>query len=74
MATKSDSVKPSDLPNKRVRSSDGTFVTLKVVQSDSASLPYDLLAAFRSNVRRLTDERRARANVGKHDNTFPPQS
>lgn len=53
-------VRPSDLPTKNVRSSDGTVVRVKVVQSESRTLPYDLLAAFRSNVRRIRDERRGR--------------
>ena len=52
MASTPPRVRPSDLPTKRVRAPDGTEVRLKVVQSDSESLPYDLLAAFRSNVRR----------------------
>lgn len=53
-------VRPSDLPTKRVRSADGTVVRVKVVQSESKTLPYDLLAAFRSNVRRIREERRDR--------------
>ena len=51
-------VRPSDLPTKTVRSSDGKLVRLKVVKSDSKTLGEDLLAAFRSNVRSLRDGRR----------------
>ncbi|MFC3442455.1 hypothetical protein ACFOKF_14870 [Sphingobium rhizovicinum] len=54
-------VKPSDLPTKTVRAPNGEIVRLKVVQSDSETLPYDLLAAFRSNVRSIRDERRRKA-------------
>lgn len=53
-------VRPSDLPTKRVRSRDGSVVQMKVVQSDSATLAEDLLAAFRSNVRRIKAEQRKR--------------
>lgn len=52
MATKAD-VSPSKLKTKRVRAPDGSIVQMKVVQSDSATLELDLLAAFRSNVRRI---------------------
>lgn len=55
-----------DLPTKIVRSADGTTVRMKVVQSDSETLPQDLLAAFRSNVRRITAERRKRAHVAEN--------
>ncbi len=51
-------VRPSDLPTKIVRASDGTTVRVKVVQANSLTLMEDLLAAFRSNVRRIRDERR----------------
>ncbi|WP_278254135.1 hypothetical protein [Sphingobium sp. BYY-5] len=37
------------------------MIAVKVVQSESETLEYDLLAAFRSNVRRLKRERRERA-------------
>lgn len=60
-------IRPSDLPTKRVHSADGTVLRVKVVQSESETLPYDLLAAFRSNVRRIRDERRNR----KRDNQDP---
>jgi hypothetical protein len=54
-------VRPSDLPTKRVTASDGTVVRMKVVQADSPTLGQDLLAAFRSNVRRIkTEQRRQR--------------
>ncbi|WP_156404760.1 hypothetical protein [Sphingomonas sp. Root241] len=60
MATQLKSVRPSDLPTKRVRAPDGTVVQLKVVQSDSETLGEDLLAAFRSNVRRIKADQRKR--------------
>ena len=53
-------IRPSDLPTKSVRAEDGRILRLKVVQADSKTLPHDLLAAFRSNVRRIREERRAR--------------
>lgn len=56
-------VRPSDLPTKRVRAPDGSIVNMKVVQADSATLAEDLLAAFRSNVRRIKDERRRRGSA-----------
>jgi len=56
-------VRPSDLPTKRVRAPDGSIVRMKIVQSDSETLAEDLLAAFRSNVRRITTERRRGANA-----------
>ncbi len=54
-----------DLPTKTVRAADGTTVRMKVVQSDSETLPQDLLAAFRSNVRRITTERRKRTHAAQ---------
>ena len=51
-------VRPSDLPTKRVTAPDGTVVRMKVVQSESPTLAQDLLAAFRSNVRRIKDDQR----------------
>lgn len=60
MATQLKTVRPSDLPTKRVRAPDGTVVQLKVVQSDSETLAEDLLAAFRSNVRRIKADQRKR--------------
>lgn len=56
-------VRPSDLPTKRVTAPDGSVVRMKVVQAESPTLAADLLAAFRSNVRRIRDERRTRARV-----------
>lgn len=53
-------VRPSDLPTKRVTAPDGTVLQMKVVQADSPTFGLDLQAAFRSNVRRIRDERRAR--------------
>lgn len=61
IADMAKTVRPSDLPTKRVRAPDGTIVQMKVVQSDSDTLALDLLAAFRSNVRRIKTEQR------KHD-------
>jgi len=63
MATQLKTVRPSDLPTKRVRAPDGTVVRMKVVQSDSPTLGEDLLAAFRANVRRIKAEQRKRARA-----------
>lgn len=60
------SVRPSDLVTKRVRAPDGTMVQLKVVQADSGTLAEDLLAAFRSNVRRIKAEQR-KQSIGRGD-------
>ena len=62
MASKAE-ITPRDLPTKIVRAADGTIVRMKVVQSDSKTLELDLLAAFRSNVRRIRAEQRKRARV-----------
>ncbi len=62
MASKAE-ITPRDLPTKIVRAADGTVVRMKVVQSDSKTLELDLLAAFRSNVRRIRAEQRKRARV-----------
>lgn len=59
MATKPE-ITPSDLPTKIVRGPDGTTVRMKVVQADSPMFAQELQAAFRSNVRRIRDERRKR--------------
>ncbi|CAM5345847.1 hypothetical protein ACFSUK_13875 [Sphingobium scionense] len=56
-------VRPSDLKTKIVHAPDGTPVRLKVVNADSQTLGEDLLAAFRSNVRRVVDERRKRGHA-----------
>ncbi len=61
MATKPE-ITPRDLPTKIVRAADGTVVRMKVVQSDSETLEHDLLAAFRSNVRRIRADQRKQAN------------
>ncbi|WCM28679.1 hypothetical protein NDN01_07145 [Sphingomonas sp. QA11] len=53
-------IRASDLQTKRIRSPDGQIIAVKVVQSDSDTLEADFLAAFRSNVRRIRDERRDR--------------
>lgn len=62
MATRPN-IKPSDLPTKTVRGTDGKVVRMKVVQAESPTLPYDLLAAFRSNVKRIKANRRKQALV-----------
>ncbi|WP_425230046.1 hypothetical protein [Sphingomonas sp.] len=59
-------VRPSDLPTKRVRARDGSVVQMKVVQSDSPTLAEDLLAAFRSNVRRIKAEQRKRDRASQN--------
>lgn len=57
---KKQEVRASDLQTKRVRSPGGKWISVKVVKSDSETLEADLLAAFRSNVRRVRDDRRER--------------
>jgi len=64
MASKPE-ITPSDLPTRTVRSADGTIVRKKVVQADSMTFAQDLLAAFRSNVRRARAEQRKRARAAK---------
>ena len=64
MASKAE-ITPRDLPTRIKRSADGTLVRVKVVQSNSPTLELDLLAAFRSNVRRIRAEQRRRARVEK---------
>lgn len=59
-------VRPSDLPTERMRARDGSVVNMKVVQSDSANLAEDLLAAFRSNVRRIKAEQRKRDRASQN--------
>ena len=61
MARHPPRVRPSDLPTKVVTAPDGSKVRMKVVQAESPSLPYDLLAAFRSNVRRIKADQKAQA-------------
>lgn len=58
-------VRPSDLPTKRVTAPDGTVVRMKVVQSESPTLAQDLLAAFRSNVRRIKEDQRRQRHVAQ---------
>lgn len=66
MSDKPKKVRPSDLPTKRLRAPDGTVVQVKVVRSDSPTLGADIEAAFRSNVRRIRDERRNRHRVAQN--------
>lgn len=61
MASYPPRVRPSDLATKIVTAPDGSKVRMKVVQAESPSLPYDLLAAFRSNVRRIKADQKAQA-------------
>jgi hypothetical protein len=63
MASKAPKVRPSDLPTKIVHGPNGESVRVKVIQSESATLPYDLLAAFQSNVRRIRANQRKRARA-----------
>lgn len=63
MSVAKPKIRPSDLPTKRVRAPDGSIVNMKVVQADSETLAEDLLAAFRSNVRRIKAERRRRGGA-----------
>ena len=62
MASKAE-ITPRDLPTRTVRAPDGTLVRKKVVQADSPTFSQDLLAAFRSNVRRIRAEQRKRART-----------
>jgi hypothetical protein len=62
VASRANKIRPSDLPTKRVRAPDGSVIQMKVVQADSPTFGQDILAAFRSNVRRIKDEQRKRAN------------
>lgn len=61
MSSRPVNIRPSDLPTKTVRSPEGKLVRLKVVKSDSKTLGEDLLAAFRSNVRGIREDRRRKA-------------
>jgi len=56
----------SDLPTKRVVASDGSVIQMKVVQAESPTLGADLLAAFRSNVRRIREDRRDRQRAAQN--------
>lgn len=62
MASRATKIRPSDLPTKRVRAPDGSVIQMKVVQADSPTFAQDILAAFRSNVRRIKEEQRKRAH------------
>jgi hypothetical protein len=53
-------VRSSDLPTKRVQAPDGRVIQMKVVQADSPTFADDILAAFRSNVRRVRTAQRKR--------------
>lgn len=66
MASAPPKIRPSDLPTKRVRAPDGSIYPMKVVQSDSPTLEYDILAAFRWNVRRIKSDQRSSANGRKN--------
>jgi hypothetical protein len=63
MASKAPNIRPSDLPTKTVHGPNGKKVRVKVIQSESPTLAYDLLAAFRSNVRRIKQDQRKRARA-----------
>ncbi len=63
--TEAKSVRPSDLPTKRVTAPDGSVIQMKVVNAESPTLGADLQAAFRSNVRRIRDERRTRERAAQ---------
>ena len=58
-------IRSSDLEVKRVRAPDGSIIQMKVVQAESPTLGADLLAAFRSNVRRIKTEQRKRARADR---------
>lgn len=63
MDDKLKKIRPSDLPTKRVKSPDGDWVAVKVVNSSSDHLEAELLAAFQSNVRRVRRQRAAHAAI-----------
>lgn len=63
MASKAPKIRPSDLPTKIVLGKNGEKIQVKVIQSESPTLAYDLLAAFRSNVRRIKQDQRKRARA-----------
>ncbi|CAN5854657.1 hypothetical protein BH11PSE6_BH11PSE6_19250 [soil metagenome] len=64
--TQARKTRPSDLPTKRVVASDGSVIQMKVVQAESPTLGADLLAAFRSNVRRIREDRRDRQRAAQN--------
>ena len=59
-------IRSSDLATKRVTAPDGSVIQMKVVQANSATFAQDMLAAFRSNVRRIRTDQRKRARA-EHD-------
>lgn len=63
MAKRGSETRPSDLANKRVTAPDGTVIRMKVVQANSDTFAQDMLAAFRSNVRRIRTDQRKRARA-----------
>ena len=52
-----------DIPFKTVEGPEGRKVRVKVVQAESKTLASDLLAAFRSNVRRVREDKRRAENA-----------
>jgi len=58
MRSRRHETRPGELATKTVRAPDGELVRMKVVKADSKTLPEDLLAAFRSNVRSIRASRR----------------
>ncbi len=58
-------VRPSDLKTKRFTAPDGTVIQMKVVRADSPTFGFDIQAAFRSNVRRIREERRERQRAAQ---------
>lgn len=66
MSRKLTNIRPSDLPTKRVTAPDGTVIQMKVVRADSSTFGLDIQAAFRSNVRRIRDERRVRERAAQN--------
>lgn len=60
--------KPS-VPSKRVRGSDGQFVTVRTINADSPSFSDDLSYAFRQNVKRARQENKK--ILGSSDRVAP---
>jgi hypothetical protein len=65
LASTPPKIRPSDLPTKTVRGREGKVVRVKVIQSESPTLAYDILAAFRSNVRRIKEVQRRERRAAK---------
>lgn len=63
MSKRLNKIRPSDLATKRVTAPDGTVIQMKVVQAGSPTFAQDMLAAFRSNVRRIRTDQRKRARA-----------